>query len=110
MRHPTWCRRACSKRSRSWRSASPTHLDRQSAPLRMKKDMRWPLLLHALASARACGKSGVRTSSGGSHRRQEGRHRRASSSTKNNHLEAGRQEGTLARYRMLLFRNMLVEE
>jgi hypothetical protein len=41
-----WQDRASSKRRRSWRSASPTHLDKQSAPLRMKNagsddEIRW---------------------------------------------------------------------
>ncbi len=31
------CRAASSNSSRSWRSASPTHLDSRSAPLRMKR-------------------------------------------------------------------------
>ena len=44
---------ASSNSRRSWRSASPTHLDRMSAPLRMKKATLRPALLALAASARA---------------------------------------------------------
>jgi hypothetical protein len=39
------CRAASSNSSRSWRSASPTHLLSRSAPLRMKNDTFWPAAL-----------------------------------------------------------------
>ncbi|TNN30538.1 hypothetical protein EYF80_059309 [Liparis tanakae] len=42
-----------SKRRRSWRSDSPTHLLRQSAPFLMKKETLRSPWLHSLASARA---------------------------------------------------------
>ena len=48
-----WQALASSKSSRSWRSASPTHLLRQSAPLRMKKEILVPVDEHEAASARA---------------------------------------------------------
>ena len=49
-----WCCFACSKRRRSCRSASPTHLLRQSAPLRMKNATGCELCCEqVLASARA---------------------------------------------------------
>ena len=44
---------ASSNSRRSWRSASPTHLDRQSAPLRIKKLIVCPDVEQLAASARA---------------------------------------------------------
>ena len=41
------------KSIRSWRSASPTHLDRMSAPFRMKKVTFWPEREAVAARARA---------------------------------------------------------
>ena len=46
-------RAASSNSSLSWRSASPTHLDSTSAPLRMKKATLRPARLAVAASARA---------------------------------------------------------
>ena len=48
-----WAFWASSNSSLNWRSASPTHLDRTSAPLRMKKDTLVPALLAVAANARA---------------------------------------------------------
>ena len=52
-----WQERASSKRRRSWRSASPTHLERQSAPLRMK-NAGWWMYVRFKVCGRGCGETG----------------------------------------------------